>query len=480
MRSIVLYLLGRMFQLEAGFLLFPLLVSLIYREPTVYWGSFLVTAVTVFLLGTLLTIHRPEDDRIYAKDGMILASTSWLFLSLFGAFPLWLSGDFSTYIDALFETISGFTTTGATVSPAVENLSRSVLFWRSFTHLIGGMGVLIFALTILPGTHGSIHLAVAEMPGPSFSKVVAKLSVTARILYMIYLGMTFLLFVLLLIAGMPVFDALCHAFGTAGTGGFGIKNNSIAFYNSNAIEMILAIFMILFGVNFNLYFILLIGQFKKAWRNEQLIAFILFILGSTAVISLQSFYTNGYSSKAMLDSFFTVSSIISTTGFSTADFDLWPLFSRGILLLLMFIGASAGSTGGGLKVSRVVILMKSAFREMLQARNPKRVLPIRFEGQVVSRDQLRSISAYLSMYILIFIVATLVLLLDVPNYLSAFSAVAATINNIGPGFDLVGPSGSFSSLSDVSKLTLSFCMLAGRLELWPILILFAPATWKKL
>lgn len=479
MRPIVLYLLGRMFQLEALLLLFPFFVSLIYQESPAHWGSFLGTAILVFVVGSLLSLRRPTDDRIYAKEGLILASTSWIFLSLFGALPLWLSGDFPHFIDALFETISGFTTTGASVALAVEDLSHSVLFWRSFTHLIGGMGVLIFALAVFPSSHGSIHMAKAEMPGPSFSKVVAKLSVTARILYLIYLGMTLVLIVLLLIAGMPLFDAVCHAFGTAGTGGFGVKNNSIAFYQSNSIELILGIFMILFGINFNLYFLLLIGQIKKFFRSEQLIAFLVIIFGSTAIIYLQSYPIHGLSGKALLDAFFTVSSIISTTGFSTADFDLWPLFSRGILLLLMFVGASAGSTGGGLKVSRVVILMKTGFRELLQARNPNRILPLRFEGQIVSRDQIRSIASYFSMYILIFTLSFLILLLDLPNFISAFSAVAATLNNIGPGFDLVGPTSNFASLSNLSKIALSFCMLAGRLELWPVLVLLAPSTWKK-
>lgn len=479
MRPIVPYLLSRMLQLEAILLLLPLMVSFLYGEPVAYWGSFLGTAVLVFGLGKLLSLRRPTDDRIYAKEGLMLASLSWLLLSLFGALPLWLSGDFPHFIDALFETVSGFTTTGASVSPAVEDLGHSVLFWRSFTHMIGGMGVLVFALAVFPSGRGSIHMAKAEMPGPSFSKVVAKLSETARILYLIYIAMTLVLIVLLLFAGMPLFDSICHAFGTAGTGGFGVKNNSIAFYQSNQIELILGIFMILFGVNFNLYFFLLLGQFKKFWLSEELRSFLAFILGATALIFFQSYASHGLSPKALLDAFFTVSSIISTTGFSTANFDLWPLFSRGILLLLMFVGASAGSTGGGLKISRVVILMKTGFRELIQARNPNRVMPLRFEGQTVTRDQLRSIASYLSMYVLLFIVAFLVLLLDVPNFISAFSAVAATLNNIGPGFDLVGPTGNFASLSNLSKIVLSFCMLAGRLELWPVLILLTPSTWKK-
>ncbi|HZK09753.1 MAG TPA: TrkH family potassium uptake protein [Clostridia bacterium] len=477
MRPIVPYFLSRILQLEGILLLLPLLVSLIYREPFAYWGSFLGTAILVFAIGKLLSLFQPKDERIYAKEGLILASSSWLLMSIFGALPLWLSGDYPHFLDALFETISGFTTTGATVATAVEDLGHSILFWRSFTHLIGGMGVLVFALAVFPSGRGSIHMAKAEMPGPSFSKVVAKLSETARILYMIYLAMTVILTILLLIAGMPLFDSLCHAFATAGTGGFGIKNTSIAFYQSNSIESILAVFMILFGINFNLYFLLMMGQVKKFWKSEELRFYLGLIFGATVLIFIQ---THRYSGKALLDSFFTVASIITTTGFSTANFDIWPLLSRGILLLLMFIGAMAGSTGGGLKVSRTVILGKSGFRELIQARNPKRVIPLRFENQAVSRDQLRSISSYMSMYTLIFIGAFFILLLDLPNFISAFSAVAATINNIGPGFDIVGPTGNFASLSYLSKTTLSFCMLAGRLELWPVLVLFSPSTWKKI
>lgn len=477
MRPIVPYFLSRILQLEGILLLLPLIVSFLYGEPFAYWGSFLGTAILVFSLGKLLSLIHPKDDRIYAKEGLILASLSWISLSFFGSLPLWLSGDYPHFIDALFETISGFTTTGATVAQAVEDLGHSVLFWRSLTHLIGGMGVLVFALAVFSSSKGSIHMAKAEMPGPSFSKMVAKLSQTARILYTIYLSMTFLLVVMLLLAGMPLFDSVCHAFATAGTGGFGVKNTSIAFYQSDSIELILSTFMVLFGVNFNLYFFLTLGQIKKFWKSEELRYYLGVIFASTALIFLQ---THSYSGKALLDSFFTVSSIISTTGFSTVDFDIWPLLSRGILLLLMFIGASAGSTGGGLKISRVVILGKSGFRELLQARNPKRVIPLRFENQPVSQDQLRSISSYLNMYILIFIGAFFILLLDLPNFISAFSAVAATINNIGPGFDIVGPTGNFASLSSLSKIALSFCMLAGRLELWPVLVLLAPSTWKKI
>lgn len=480
MRSMVFYLIGRILQIESLLLLFPLLVSFIYQEPMRLWGSFLFTALGVALIGTLLTIRKPKNTRIYARDGLIVCSLSWIFLSFFGALPLLFSGEYGSLVDAFFEITSGFTTTGASVCTSVEDLSHSILFWRSLTHLVGGMGVLIFALAILPSTGAdTIHIAKAEVPGPNFSKIVAKLSRTARILYLIYLGMTAILTVLLLLGGMPLFDALCHAFGTAGTGGFGIKNNSVAAYPSPYIQLVLAVSMILFGVNFNLYYMLLLKQVKEVLKSEELRWYLGIIAVSTCLIFLQTKSSYDYAKHSLLDSFFTVASIITTTGFSTADFDMWPLFSRGVLLLLMFVGASAGSTGGGLKVSRIVTMIKVAMRELKLTLSPNRVVTLHFEGEAVSRKQVHSILSYLSMYALVFTGATLILLLDVPNFITGFSAVAATINNIGPGLDVVGPTGSFASLSDLSKIVLSFCMIAGRLELWPVLILFAPSTWKK-
>lgn len=480
MKKIVIYLIGRILQIEALLLIFPLLVSFIYKESMRQWGSFLFTALGLLLLGTLLSLRKPQGSRLYAKDGLVVCSLSWFLLSFFGALPLYFSHEYPSMVDAFFEIASGFTTTGATVCGAVEDLSHSILFWRSFTHLIGGMGVLIFALAIIPSTGAdTIHVAKAEVPGPSFSKIVAKLSRTARILYLIYLAMTAVLVILLLLGGMPLFDSLCHAFGAAGTGGFGIKNNSIAYYPSPYIQLVLAVAMILFGVNFNLYYLLLMRQVKDFFKSEELHWYLGIILAATMMIFVQTVPSYDSVGKSLLDSFFTVASIITTTGYSTADFDLWPLFSRGILLLLMFIGASAGSTGGGLKVSRVVMMGKAAFAELKQTLSPNRVQIMRFEGQAVKKIQVHSILSYISMYMLVFTAATMILLLDVPNFVTGFSAVAATINNIGPGLDVVGPTGNFGSLSDLSKITLSFCMIAGRLELWPVLILFSPATWKK-
>lgn len=480
MKAMIFYLIGRMLQVEALLLLLPMSVAFIYGEPFRLWGSFLFTALGVALLGTLLSFRKPKNSKLYARDGLVVCSLSWILLSAFGAFPLYFSGEYKSYIDSYFEIASGFTTTGATVISEVEKLSHSILFWRSFTHLVGGMGVLVFVLAILPGTGAdSIHLAKAEMPGPSFSKIVSKLSRTARILYLIYLGMTAVLAVLLLLGGMPLFDSLCHAFGTAGTGGFGIKNTSIGYYNSPYIETVLAIGMILFGVNFNLYYLILLKQFKRFFKSEELRWYLGIIGAATLLIFLQTFGSAASPERGLLDAFFTVSSIITTTGYSTADFNLWPLFSRGILLLLMFIGASAGSTGGGLKVSRIVMSGKAAVRELRRHQSPNRVLPLHFEGQPVKSEQLRSILSYLSMYVLVFVGALMILLLDAPNFITAFSAVSATINNIGPGLDVVGPTGNFGSLSDLSKAVLSFCMIAGRLELWPVLILFSPSTWRK-
>lgn len=482
--SMIRVMLGRMIWLESILLIIPLFVGLFMGDPARVYLSYAATALIGFGIGVLLTRRPPKETRFHVKEGFVITSLSWIILSLLGGLPLSLSGDFPSFIDGFFEISSGFTTTGASVATDVEALSYATLFWRSFTHLIGGMGILVFILALLPKIQNDqVHVMKAEVPGPTFSKVVAKLGSSARILYLIYLGMTLVMFLVLVFLGMPVFDALLHAFGTAGTGGFGIKANSVGYYSSPAIHYAIAIGMILFGVNFNLYYLILLRKFKRVFKSEELRWYLSFIAVATIFITIQLsvFFDPAKNNleETFRHSFFTVASIITTTGFTTANFDAWPLFNHIILLLLMFVGACAGSTGGGLKVSRVAIAIKSAFAEFRRTREPRRITHIKFEGEPVSGNQLRSILSYIAMYICVFTIILLVISLDGNDFATAFSAVASTINNIGPGLSVVGPMSSFAGFSPFSKIILSFAMIIGRLELWPILILFSASTWKK-
>jgi trk system potassium uptake protein TrkH len=480
-KGIVRYTLGRIMLVEAGLMLLPVAVGLIYGERFQSISGFLLAIGILVLLGCALGLKKPASMHLYAKEGLVIAALSWLVVSLFGSIPFIVSGEIPSFVDAFFEAGSGFTTTGASILHDVEAMCRSNQFWRSFTHLIGGMGVLVFAMALLPNTTSeSVNLMRAEVPGPSFGKLVSKLRNTARILYLIYLLMTVVLIGLLMLGGMSLFDSSIHAFGAAGTGGFGIRNNSIAYYNSAYIDGVLTVAMIAFGINFNLYYLITIRQVKKVFKNEELRWFIAIILLAVIAVSVNVAHQYDSVFRLLRDVVFTVSSIITTTGFTTVNYDAWPLFSHLVLLLLMFFGACAGSTGGGLKISRVLTLCKAALARVRVIRQPRQVVSVRLDGSALSRDATDLISGYFLVYVLVFIMLVLLVSLDIPDFPSAFSAVAATFNNIGPGLNLVGPAANYASLSDYVKVILTIGMIAGRLELYPILVLFIPTTWRKL
>ena len=456
----------------------PMLVNFIYGEGL--YLSYLIPMLSLFVLGLPLSLVKAKDKTIYAKEGFVIVAFIWLIYSIFGALPFVVSGAIPSYVDAFFETVSGFTTTGASILNDVEALPNSLLFWRSFTHWVGGMGVLVFVLMILPGNNqGSMHIFRAESPGPSVGKLVSKMRFTARILYGIYFAMTVIQFVLLVCGGMPVFDSLLHAFSTAGTGGFGIKNNSVAFYNSAYIEIVIAVFMFLFSVNFNVFYLILVGNVKKAFKSEEFRFYAILVVAATLIIALNILSSVTNFGEALRYAFFQVTSISSTTGFSSTDFDLWPTLSKSVLVLLMIIGACGGSTGGGVKVSRFMILIKSAFRDIKQMIRPRAVLPLKYEGEPLSDETVRNARSYFIMWTLIVVVTVLVLSIDVNDFFTNFSATLSCIGNIGPGFNLVGPMRNFALYAPYSKILLSFVMLAGRLEIFPILILFSTYTWRK-
>ncbi|NLA87084.1 MAG: TrkH family potassium uptake protein, partial [Clostridiales bacterium] len=398
-KGIVRYVLGRMMLIEAGLMVFPLLIGLIYGESIRTVGSFLLTIGSLAAPGLLIGLKKPESTRFYTKEGLVIAALSWLLLSVFGSLPFIFSGEIMSPADAFFETASGFTTTGSSILTDVEAMSQSMLFWRSFTHLIGGMGVLVLALAVLPATSSeSVHIMKAEVPGPTFGKLVSKLKNTARILYIIYLVMTAVLIVLLMAGGMNWFDASLHAFGAAGTGGFSIKATSVLYYNSAYLDIVLGIAMLVFGVNFYVYHLILIRQAKKALKNEELRWYLIIVFAAIALICIDLFGQYDTVPRMVRDVFFSVSSVITTTGYTTADFGSWPLFSQAVLLLLMFIGACAGSTGGGLKISRVAVLLKAAVADIRHAKEPKQIVPTRFEGQTLGDAETRAIGRYFLVY----------------------------------------------------------------------------------
>lgn len=476
--SIIRFILGSILKIEGLFLLLPALVSGIYLEHEgIYYVS---VAAVCLLLGFLMTRKPPESQVFYLKEGCIATSLSWILLSFFGCLPFYLSGEIPSFTDALFETISGFTTTGASILSDVEALSHCALFWRSFTHWIGGMGVLVFLLAVVPLSGGShINLMRAESPGPSVGKLVPKIRYTARILYIIYFAMTVLEVILLLLGKMPLFDALTTSFGTAGTGGFGIKNDSIMGY-SPYLQWVVTIFMILFGVNFNAYYLMLFGKLKKALIIEEVRAYFAIILAATGIIFFNILNTCAGIFDALTHAAFQVGSIITTTGFSTTDFDFWPKTSQTVLVLLMFIGACAGSTGGGIKVSRFLVLIKTIIKELNSYIHPKSIKKIKIDGKPVEHEVVRSTNVYVITFIIIFSASVFAISIDGKDLTTNFTAVAATINNIGPGLALVGPTRNFGHFSIFSKFILMFDMMAGRLELFPLLILFHPAAWKDL
>ena len=469
-------ILGWLLIFEAGFMLVPLITGLCYAEAEVW--SFAVTALICAAIGGLCVWKKPKDPVLYAREGFVIVSLSWIILSLFGAIPFFVSGTIPNYVDAVFETVSGFTTTGASILTAVEPLPKCMLMWRSFTHWVGGMGVLVFIMAFIPLSGGqNMHIMKAESPGPSVSKLVPRVKTTALILYSIYLGLTLIQFILLLCGGLSVFEALCTAFGTAGTGGFGVLNDSMASY-SPYIQWVVIAFMLLFSVNFSCYYLFRLGRFKEAFNGE-LRRFICIVGVVILVITLNVrglFDTLG---EALRHVAFTVASLISTTGFSTENFNAWPELSRTLLVLIMFIGACAGSTGGGLKVSRLMILFRGACNEIGTLIHPRRVKRVTIDNRPVEAEVVRATNVYMMWYVLIFTVSVILISFDDHDLVTNFTAVAATINNIGPGLNLVGPTGNFAFFSIPSKLVLIFDMLAGRLELFPMLVLFAPQTWRR-
>ena len=461
---------------EAGFLLLPLLVSVLYGEP---WMPFFATAVLCILIGFILQLVPVKKAQMHSRDGFMAVALGWIALSLTGALPYVFSGALTEYEDAVFETVSGLTTTGSTVFPEVEHLYRSVLLWRSLTQWMGGMGVLVFLLSLLPLTGGShVNLMKAESPGPQVDKLVPKVQSTAKILYGIYFGLTVIEFVFLLFGGMPVFESLLTSFGTAGTGGFGFRNDSFASM-SPYIQWVVTIFMILFGVNFNAYFLLLMRRFRRAAASEEVRAYFV-IIGVAVVIITANIYSmyNGLG-EALRHAAFQVGSIITTTGFSSCDFDLWPTLSKEILVMLMFVGACAGSTGGGMKVSRLLLMGKTVGKELKQALHPQVVAPVRMDGKVVNHETIRATNVYVAAYIFIFAASFFLISLDGFDMVTNFTAIAATLNNIGPGLAQVGPMMNFGSYSNPAKLVMIFDMLAGRLEIFPMLVFFMPDTWRR-
>ena len=455
----------------------PLGVSVIYHEKSGF--AFLFCLVLCMLLSFPFTLKKPQNTVFYAKEGFVAVALSWIALSLIGSLPFIITGYIPNPVDALFETVSGFTTTGASILRDVEVLPKCLLFWRSFTHWIGGMGVLVFILTILPMSGGShMTLMKAESPGPSVDKLAPKVKTTAKILYKMYIIITLIQIVLLIIGKMPVFDAVTISFGTVGTGGFGIRNDSIAGYNSFC-QIVITVFMIVCGVNFGAYHLLFTGKYKRAFKNSEVITYFLIIAAAIGVIVFNIAPSYDNFGAALRDSAFQVGSIITTTGYATTDFNLWPTLSKTIIVMLMFVGACAGSTGGGIKVSRFIILFKAIGKELFSIVHPKSVKKVTMDGKIIEHEVVRATNVYMSAYVMIFALSTLAICVDGRDLVTNFTAVAATFNNIGPGLAGVGPTSNFADFSIFSKLVLIFDMLAGRLEIFPMLMLFYHRAWKK-
>lgn len=476
--KIVRYILCRMLGVEAALLLVPVLVAVIYQEKCGI--VFLIPIVILCLLFLVAGRKRPEHGQIYGKEGMVIVALAWILWSLFGAMPFTLSGYIPSYVDAFFETVSGFTTTGSSIIPDVEVLPHCLLFWRSFTHWIGGMGVLVFVLVVTSlDRKNSMHLMRAEVPGPEKDKLVPKAMSTARILYGMYLTLTVIEMVFLVIGGMNLFDSMIFSFGSAGTGGFSNYADSVAHFNSAYIDGVITVFCALFGVNFALFYFMILGDFKSILKNEELRTYILLIAGATAAIMLNIHSLYPTIGKSFRYAVFQVVTVITTTGYSTADFAQWPMFSKAVLMMLTVIGACASSTGGGIKVSRLLVGMKCVKREIVQLAHPKSVGIIRIGGKKVSSDVLRTIYIYFIAYVGILIGSVVLVSLDNFDFETTFSAVLTTLGNVGPGMAQVGPMGNFAELSPLSKLILCFDMLAGRLEIFPFLVLFTAPAWRR-
>lgn len=471
---------GQVIRFEAIFMSLSLIVSLIYKE---YFSALIFFGIILFMfaLSFVLSHKKPKDRSFYAKEGLVTVSLSWVVISLFGALPFIISGSAPSFIDSLFESISGFTTTGSSVLSDVEVLNKGMLFWRSFTHWIGGMGVLMFVMAILPMSGADpLHLMRAESPGPTTEKLVPKARQTAKILYKIYIGLTLLQIAFLLFGGMPVFDSIVHAFGTAGTGGFSIKNASIGAYNSVYLETVITVFMALFGINFSAFFLLIAKKFKSFLTHEEVRAYFLIMAVSIVAIALNTLGTVYQSfGESLRYSSFQVSSVMTTTGYATANFDTWPAFSKFILLFLMFIGACAGSTGGGIKVSRFVIMFKTLKREAKKILHPQAVSIIKLDKMPVQEDVIRGTGVFIVVFFVITAFSIALVSLDGYDMKTSATSVMACINNIGPGLGMVSPAGNFGAFSPFSKIVLMFDMLVGRLEIYPILLLLSPAVWHK-
>ena len=475
--AIILYVLGYIFDFSALFMVLPCIVAIIYQELAGLW--FLVCAAAMGLIGVLLSRKKPANMKFYAKEGMVVVALSWVFISLIGAIPFMLTGSIPNFVDALFESVSGFTTTGASILNEVETLPRCVLFWRCFSNWIGGMGVLVFIMAVLPYLGAdNMYLMRAESTGPSVGKLVPKIQKTAFWLYAMYIGLTLLEMILLFCGGMPVFDAVCDSLSTAGTGGFAVRNDSITSYNTY-IQVVITIFMFLFGVNFKFYFLIISRKIKDAFKMEEVRWY--FILYIAAVLLIMADITKDIGNLAvnLRDSAFQVSSIMTTTGFATADYCNWPLFSQILLLLLMHTGACAGSTSGGIKLSRMILYMTSIKKELEFQIHPRSIRKIKMDEKTVEHEVMRSTKAYLIIYFAITVVSLILISLDNFDFATSITAVVACLNDVGPGMGLVGPTGNFAEFSPLSKITLMFDMLAGRLEMIPMLLLFTPATWKR-
>ncbi|SDJ18113.1 trk system potassium uptake protein TrkH [Lachnospiraceae bacterium G41] len=475
--SIILYTLGRVLAIESAFMVLPGIVAIIYRENN--WWTYFVVALVGMLAGLLISLKKPKNTQFFAKEGFASVGLAWFLISLTGALPPFISREIPNYIDAVFEMSSGFTTTGATILTDVEAMSHATLFWRSFSHWIGGMGIFVFLLAVMPMVGGvNMHLLRAESPGPVVGKLVPKMKDSSQILYFIYILLTLVQIISLWIMGMSFFEAVCTSFATAGTGGFGVYNSSIANF-STLIKWDVTIFMILYGINFNVYFLILARKFKNIFKIEEVRTYLIVIVVSAAVITLNIFKTYDSFGGALTDAAFQVASIITTTGFATCDFNLWPSLSKTILVLLMITGACAGSTGGGLKFSRVLILIKAVRQEINSFIHPRSVKAVGMDDRTVDKTVVKSVCVYAVLFALIYFGSVFIVSIDKYDMVTNFTAVLATMNNVGPGLEVVGATGNYAGFNYLSKIVFIFDMLAGRLELYPILLLFVPMMWKK-
>ena len=477
--NMIAYILGNIIRIEGALLAIPTFVAF-WNKESHEAIAFIATITACMMVGALLISREPQNKRIYGREGFVVVALSWIVMSLLGALPFYLSGTIHGYINCFFETVSGFTTTGATILTEIEGLPMSILFWRSFTHWIGGMGILVFTLAIIPlGDDRTMYLMKAEAPGPMVSKLVPKVKSTAMLLYKIYIALTIIEMVLLLLGGMPLFDSIVNAFSTAGTGGFAIKNASIADYNNAYFEYVITVFMLLFGVNFNLYYLMMLRDVKNIWKNEELRYYIGIVFASIALITVNIYHMYPTLESAFRHAAFQVAAIVTTTGFATANFDVWPEFSKTLIFCLTILGACAGSTGGGIKVSRVIILVKSAYREIKRIVHPRSVNLIKLDGAKIEEDIISGVTGYIVVYLLLLLGSFILISLDNYDFTTSLTSVVTCLGNVGPGFAMVGPEENFFFFSGFSKLVLCMDMLLGRLEIFPIIMLFTPSIWKK-